>query len=57
MKDNFSELIKEYRYNNNLSQNDLVDILSINDDFLSKIDAVTLSRWENKKTIPSIEKK
>ncbi|PTB32931.1 hypothetical protein DAT36_08625, partial [Photobacterium phosphoreum] len=47
----------KYRANNELSQNDLVDILTLDDDFLSKLDVVTLSRWENEKTSPSLEKK
>ncbi|WP_408901375.1 helix-turn-helix transcriptional regulator [Photobacterium piscicola] len=57
MQDNFITLIKKHRNDNELSQNDLVDILTLNDDFLSKLDVVTLSRWENEKTSPSLEKK
>lgn len=57
MQDSFSDILKKYRYDNNLSQNDFVDILSSNNGFLSKLDAVTLSRWENEKTAPSLEKK
>lgn len=41
----------------NLSQNDFVDLLTANNTSLSKLDAVTLSRWENEKTTPSLEKK
>lgn len=57
MQDNFINLLKKYRFDNNLSQNDLVDILSTNNSFLLKLDVVTLSRWENGKTKPSLEKK
>jgi transcriptional regulator with XRE-family HTH domain len=57
VQDNFITLIKKHRNDNDLSQNDLVDILTLNDDFLSKLDVVTLSRWENEKTAPSLEKK
>lgn len=49
MQDNFINLLKKYRFDNNLSQNDLVDILSTNNSFLLKLDVVTLSRWENGK--------
>ena len=57
MQDNFSDLIKKYRYDNKLSQNDFIDILTANHGFSSKLDVVTLSRWENEKTTPSLEKK
>jgi transcriptional regulator with XRE-family HTH domain len=57
MIDNFKNLLKQYRIDNNLSQNDFVDIFILSNNFLLKLDTVTLSRWENGKTIPSIEKK
>lgn len=57
MKDDFNNILKKYRNNNLLSQNDLVNYLTNNDDFLAKLDVVTLSRWENGKTAPSLEKK
>ena len=57
MQDKFITLIKKHRDNNELSQNDLVDKLTLDDEFLSKLDVVTLSRWENEKTSPSLEKK
>lgn len=57
MQDYFSEIIKNHRENNKLSQNDFVDLLTANNTSLSKLDAVTLSRWENEKTTPSLEKK
>ena len=57
MIDNFKNLLKQYRIDNNLSQNYFVDIFILSNNFLLKLDTVTLSRWENGKTIPSIEKK
>lgn len=57
MKDNFKSLLKQYRIDNNLSQNDFVDMFISSNNFLLKLDTVTLSRWENGKTVPSIEKK
>lgn len=57
MKDNFKYLLKQFRIEHNLSQNNFVDLFLSSGDYLSKLDTVTLSRWENGKTIPSIEKK
>lgn len=57
MEDNFKNLLKQFRIENNLSQNDFVNLFFCSDNYLSKLDTVTLSRWENGKTSPSIEKK
>ncbi|WP_297476360.1 helix-turn-helix transcriptional regulator [uncultured Photobacterium sp.] len=57
MKDNFKDLLKQFRADNNLSQNDFVDLFLSSGNSLSKLDTVTLSRWENGKTVPSIAKK
>ncbi|MCG9778836.1 helix-turn-helix transcriptional regulator [Photobacterium damselae] len=50
----FSELIQKFRQDKNLTQSDCVDLLSKRVNDLSKLDNVTFSRWENKKTLPTL---
>ncbi|OBU43835.1 helix-turn-helix domain-containing protein [Photobacterium damselae] len=52
----FSKLVSEYRINQNLTQDNIVHHLSMKYDEFKKLDSVTLSRWENGKTEPSLSK-
>ncbi|NVP03356.1 helix-turn-helix transcriptional regulator [Photobacterium damselae subsp. damselae] len=52
----FHYYLSEYRKKHNLTQQEFVDILSSEFENLSKLDAVTLSRWENQKTLPPLKK-
>lgn len=54
---NFSTLLVHYRKEKNISQRDMVGILSSQSRLLSSLDSVTLSRWERGITIPSMEKR
>ncbi|HIF9291724.1 TPA: hypothetical protein ACX6Q0_003779 [Photobacterium damselae] len=52
----FHFLLSQYREEHNLTQQDFVDLLANNHPNFSKLDIVTLSRWENKKTLPPLKK-
>ncbi|WP_341489487.1 hypothetical protein WAX86_18950 [Photobacterium damselae subsp. damselae] len=52
----FNNLLFKFRIENNLTQQDMVDRLANYHPLLSKLDTVTLSRWENEKTIPPLKK-
>ncbi|UKA27753.1 helix-turn-helix domain-containing protein [Photobacterium damselae subsp. damselae] len=52
----FNHYLSQYREKHNLTQQDFVDILSNEFANLSKLDTVTLSRWENQKTLPPLKK-
>ncbi|UKA31617.1 helix-turn-helix domain-containing protein [Photobacterium damselae] len=52
----FNHYLSQYREKHNLTQQDFVDILSSEFVNLSKLDTVTLSRWENQKTLPPLKK-
>lgn len=52
----FNHYLSQYREKHNLTQQDFVDILSNEFENLSKLDTVTLSRWENQKTLPPLKK-
>jgi len=53
----FSELLYTYRSLKNFTQDELVNELMQFSNIFSKLNAVTLSRWETNTTNPSIEKK
>ncbi len=55
--DSFSTYLKEFRVNASLTQSKIIEQLKEFDEELSNIDNVTLSRWENNKTIPSLKKR
>ncbi len=52
----FSHLLGSYRVNNNLTQQQFIDELMYSYSDFHKLDSVTLSRWENNKTKPSLKK-
>ncbi|HIF9340563.1 TPA: hypothetical protein ACX6RU_000605 [Photobacterium damselae] len=52
----FNQYLLEYRKQYNITQQEFVDRLSDEYQNLSKLDMVTLSRWENQKTQPPLKK-
>ncbi|HIF9195252.1 TPA: helix-turn-helix transcriptional regulator [Photobacterium damselae] len=52
----FNHLLLQYRKENQLTQNDLAEILAMEHPELNKLDSVTISRWETKKTVPSLKR-
>ncbi|PSB77235.1 hypothetical protein C5F61_12780 [Photobacterium damselae subsp. damselae] len=52
----FSACLTKYRKKNNLTQQEMVDRLTNSHSSFSKLDTVTLSRWENEKTLPPLKK-
>lgn len=52
----FNHLLLQYRKENQLTQNDLAEILAMEHPELNKLDSVTISRWETKKTAPSLKR-
>ncbi|MCF7497066.1 helix-turn-helix domain-containing protein [Vibrio sp. L5-1] len=51
----FKELLKKTRQGKNLSQTDMVDLLSTHPSF-ERLDKGTYSRWENGRTVPSTQR-
>lgn len=51
-----SELIRKIRLDNQLSQLDLIDKISVHDKSLQDIPNVTISRWERNISIPPLAK-
>ncbi|UKA23235.1 helix-turn-helix domain-containing protein [Photobacterium damselae subsp. damselae] len=52
----FNHFLAQYREENNLTQQDMVDQLASYHPSFNKLDTVTLSRWENEKTLPPLKK-
>ncbi|MCG3845808.1 helix-turn-helix domain-containing protein [Photobacterium damselae] len=52
----FHQLLLQYREKHGLTQQDFVDLLANNIPSFNKLDIVTLSRWENKKTLPPLKR-
>ena len=52
-----SDLLRRYRKLNTLTQSNLIDELINFSEFFSALNIVTLSRWENERTIPGLKKK
>ncbi|AWK84229.1 helix-turn-helix domain-containing protein [Photobacterium damselae] len=52
----FNKFLAQYRKKNNLTQQEMVDRLTNAHSSFSKLDTVTLSRWENEKTLPPLKK-
>ncbi|EHA1080030.1 helix-turn-helix domain-containing protein [Photobacterium damselae] len=52
----FSNILKQYRDETGLTQQELVDNLNAYHSCFTKLDVVTLSRWENGKTLPPLKK-
>ncbi|ENP8454311.1 helix-turn-helix transcriptional regulator [Photobacterium damselae] len=52
----FNQFLAQYRKKNNLTQQEMVDRLTNSHPSFSKLDTVTLSRWENEKTLPPLKK-
>lgn len=54
----FSQILVNFREKNNITQQELIDkVNEYYDNLFTKLDTVTLSRWENGKTSPSLKKK
>ncbi|MCG9778841.1 helix-turn-helix domain-containing protein [Photobacterium damselae] len=53
----FGQSINNFRNKYRLTQQQFIDKLVMNDSDFYKLDSVTLSRWENNKTEPSLRKK
>lgn len=56
MNNIFSDYLISFRKNQNITQNEMIEILSRYDEQFSRLDITTISRWENRKTVPSIAK-
>ncbi|WP_158134527.1 helix-turn-helix domain-containing protein [Photobacterium damselae] len=52
----FSNILKQHRDETGLTQQELVDNLNAYHSCFTKLDVVTLSRWENGKTLPPLKK-
>ena len=53
----FAKLIKDFRKNNRLTQDELVHIIMLGSDEFYGLDTVTISRWENNVTSPLLYRK
>lgn len=57
MNNYFGQVLYEYRQSKGFTQKRMLDFLHERSPLLSTLDAVTVSRWENGKTVPSLEKR
>lgn len=56
MNNVFSDYILSFREKNGSTQSDIIKSLSQYDEQFSKLDITTISRWENRKTVPTLAK-
>ncbi|MFH0265621.1 helix-turn-helix transcriptional regulator [Vibrio rumoiensis] len=56
MNNIFADYIISFRQKHSITQNEIIELLGHYDEQFSKLDITTISRWENRKTVPSLAK-